>query len=90
MVRKLGGITLVEIKCGESVYRNTSQYGCVPDYYNGQLQHILAVTGLKSLDFWCYLPGRPELLVRVERDNNYIDRLLNAEFKFWKDVLRMA
>jgi len=84
------GNVVVEIKCGESVYRSTSQYGCVPDYYYGQLQHILAVTGLESLDFWCYLPRRPELLVPVKRDNNYIDRLLNTELEFWKDVLRMA
>jgi len=85
-----GGDVAVEIKCGESVYRNTSRFGCPPDYYYGQLQHILAVTGLESLDFWCYLPGCRELLVPVERDNNYIERLLDAEFKFWKGVLRMA
>jgi len=84
------GDVVVEIKCGESVYRNTSQSGCVPDYYYGQLQHILAVTGLQSLDFWCYLPHLPDLLVPVKRDNNYIERLLNLEFQFWKDVLRSA
>jgi len=84
------GDVVVEIKCGESVYRNTSQNGCAPDYYYGQLQHILAVTGLRSLDFWCYLPGLPDILVPVKRDNNYIERLLNLEFQFWKDVLRSA
>jgi len=84
------GDVVVEIKCGESVYRNTSQNGCVPDYYYGQLQHILAVTGLQSLDFWCYLPGLSDLLVPVKRDNNYIERLLNLEFQFWKNVLRSA
>jgi putative phage-type endonuclease len=84
-----GGL-VVEIKCGDSVYRQTAQSGCVPDCYYGQLQHILAVTGLESLDFWCYLPGRPELLVPVKRDDDYIDRLLKEEFKFWKDVLGIA
>ena len=54
---------VVEIKCGESVYRKTSGYGRVPHYYFGQLQHILAVTGLESIDFWCYLPGLPGVLV---------------------------
>jgi putative phage-type endonuclease len=84
------GDVVVEIKCGESVYRNTSQNGCAPDYYYGQLQHILAVTGLQSLDFWCYLPGLPDLLVPVKRDNNYIERMLRSESRFWKDVLSSA
>jgi putative phage-type endonuclease len=84
------GDSVVEIKCGESVYRKTSQYGCAPDYYYGQLQHILAVTGLQSIDFWCYLPGLPELLVPVQRDEKYIEELLKAEFEFWKDVQRGA
>jgi predicted phage-related endonuclease len=54
------------------------------------MQHILAVTGLASLDFWCYLPGCPELLLPVERDDAYIERLLNAELEFWNRVQRMA
>ena len=45
---------VVEIKCGASVYRSASEYGSVPSYYYGQIQHILAITGLASLDFWCY------------------------------------
>jgi len=79
---------VVEIKCGTSVYGKTAELGCVPDYYFGQLQHILAVTGLPSIDFWCYLPGRPELLVPVKRDDYYISRLLEAEHLFWMEVQR--
>lgn len=79
---------VVEIKCGDSVYAKTAASGCAPDYYYGQLQHILAVTGLPAIDFWCYLPGRPELLVPVKRDDKYIDRLLEAEFQFWAQVER--
>ena len=77
---------VVEIKCGDSVYRKTSDCGRPPDYYYGQLQHILAVTGLPAIDFWCYLPGLPELLVPVERDDAYIRRLLEAEFELWTAV----
>ena len=86
----VNGDAVVEIKCGDSVYRRVSQFRCVPDYYYGQLQHILAVTGLSSLDFWCYLPGRPELLLPVARDDAYIERLLNAEVEFWNRAQRMA
>ena len=78
---------IVEIKCGESVYRNTSQARQVPRYYFGQLQHILAITKLESIDFWCYLPNRPEVHVVVSRDENYIGKLLEAEYSFWVQVV---
>ena len=84
------GDAVVEIKCGRSVYRQVSQSGSVPDYYYGQLQHILAVTGLGSLDFWCYWPGCPELLVPVQRNNGYIERLLIRELEFWNQVKENA
>ncbi len=77
---------VVEIKCGESVYRKTAQSLRVPGYYMGQLQHILAVTNLEAIDFWCYLPKRPELHVVVPRDQTYIDKLLEVEYAFWVQV----
>ena len=80
--------SVVEIKCGQSVYRKASQSRSVPGYYYGQMQHILTVTGLDSLDFWCYWPGCSELLLPVERDNAYIERLLNKELEFWRLVQR--
>lgn len=83
-----GGSAVVEIKCGNSVYRKTSASGRVPDYYYGQLQHALAVTGLTSIDFWCYLPNCPEVLVTVDRNDDYIKRLLEAEYNFWQQVLK--
>jgi putative phage-type endonuclease len=78
--------SVVEIKCGESVYRKTALYNSVPDYYFGQLQHILAVTGFERIDFWCYLPNRPGLLINVDRDEDYIEQLLNRELEFWEKV----
>jgi putative phage-type endonuclease len=81
---------VVEIKCGQSAYRTTSQTGSVPDYYYGQMQHILAVTGLDSLDFWCYWPAYPALLIPVPRNVAYIERLLNKELEFWNHVQRNA
>lgn len=74
---------VVEIKCGESVYRKTALSRQVPPYYVGQLQHILAVTNLASIDFWCYLPGRPEVHLVVPRDENYITRLVEVGYTFW-------
>ena len=81
------GSTVVEIKCGESVYSKASTFREVPGYYYGQLQHILAVTNLQTIDFFCYLPEQPEVLLRVARDNIYIKRLLEAEYLFWQKIL---
>lgn len=79
--------TVVEIKCGESVYKQTASTGKVPQYYIGQLQHILAVTGLPSIDFFCYLPSRDPICVNVLRDAAYISKLISAEQTFWIKVL---
>ena len=78
------GNKVVEIKCGESVYRRTASSGQVPGYYVGQLQHILAITMLESLDFWCYLPGRRSICLRVDRNDKYIEKLLRSESQFWQ------
>jgi putative phage-type endonuclease len=81
------GSAVVEIKCGEGVYRKSSSFRKVPDYYIGQLQHILAVTDLQAIDFWCYLPDRPAVHLSVARDESYIERLLDAERSFWRQVV---
>ncbi len=80
------GRAVVEIKCGDSVHRKAAATGEVPGYYIGQLQHILAVTGLGHIDFFCYLPTRPHVRLRVERDESYIERLTAAERAFWQQV----
>ena len=77
---------VVEIKCGSSVYRHTAASGEPPGYYYGQLQHILAVTGYRSIDFWCYLPSRPGVHVCVPRSDDYIQRLIETEHAFWERV----
>lgn len=81
---------VVEIKCGQSAYRTAAQTRSVPDYYYGQMQHILAVTGFDSLDYWCYWPGCPPLLIPVARNVAYIERLLNKELEFWNLIQRVS
>ena len=81
------GTRAIEIKCGNSAYRHTAASGSPPDYYYGQLQHIMAVAGLASIDFWCYLPEYGGVLVQVQRNNEYIERMVLAEYEFWKQVI---
>ena len=81
------GNSVVEIKCGESVYKKTASSRQVPRYYVGQLQHILAVTELPQIDFFCWLPNLPEIHLRINRDDRYIARLLVAEQIFWQQLI---
>ena len=78
---------IVEIKCGERIYNSVKSNGKVPKEYVAQTQHILATTGLESLDFWCYEPGFNGIRIPVSRDEGYIDELLNKEQSFWTKVL---
>lgn len=86
LIASMDGITddcshIVEIKCGKSAYWQANK-GKVPSYYYGQLQHQLMITGLDSIDYWCYWPGYEGILQAVTRDEPYIRRLLQAEKEF--------
>ncbi len=76
------GARAVEIKCGQANHQRASAKGRPPSHHYAQLQHILAVTGLPVVDYWCFLPGRPGVRIEVPRDQPYILRLLAAEEAF--------
>lgn len=84
------GTHLVEIKCGQSVYKKTAQTGAPPGYYFGQLQHALAVTGLEVMDFLCFLPGVRPLHIVIRRNDAYIKRLIEAEERFFEQHLKLG
>jgi putative phage-type endonuclease len=76
------GERVVEIKCGLATYQAAAAKGRPPRRHYAQLQHILAVTGLPVIDYWCYVPSRPTLRLEVRRDEPYLERLLAAEEAF--------
>jgi putative phage-type endonuclease len=78
--------SVVEIKCGDSAYRK-AQHGEIPKYYYGQLQHILFITGLDVIDYWCYIRERDGVLLQVERDGSYISDVIRKGEEF-KEYLR--
>jgi len=90
LIASMDGITddydhIVEIKCGKSAYWQANK-AKVPSYYYGQLQHQLMITGLDSIDYWCYWPGYKGILQTVNRDEPYIGRLLRAEMEFMEKL----
>ena len=67
----------LEIKCPaqttQAGYWRDPQSG-VKKYYQ-QIQGCMWVTGRKWWDFFSYHPDMPHVLVRVERDEDYIEKL---------------
>ena len=86
IIASMDGITkdfthIVEIKCGQSAYWQANK-GIVPDYYYGQLQHQMMITGLKEVDYWCYWPDQKPILQNVKRDETYIKSMYKREKEF--------
>ena len=77
---------VVEIKCGEKVYRAANRDGKPPQCYYGQLQHILLITNLNEIDFFCHWPGEEDIRIRVKRDDDYISVMLAREEEFFRDL----
>ena len=67
----------LEVKCPaqttQAGYWRDKQSG-VKKYYQ-QIQGCMWVTGRKWWDFFSYHPDMPHVLVRVKRDQDYIDKL---------------
>ena len=77
---------VIEIKCGPSTFKEVHASRRIPTRYYAQVQHILAIVGLGSIDFWCYRPEIPAVLVVVERDDRYINELLQREAVVWASI----
>ena len=76
------GRSAVEIKVpGEATYR-LAVAGKVPEHYNAQLQHQMAVAGLQSIFYFCF-DGSTGIVLEIERNNDYIDTIYREEAEFW-------
>lgn len=76
---------VVEIKCPGAEDHSLALQGIVPPKYWPQVQHLLLVTGYPVLHYWSY-DGNDGCLVIVNRDEAYIQKLLDAEKHFWACV----
>lgn len=83
------GLRAVEIKCGKATYASVAAKRRPVRAHFVQLQHILTVTGLPAIDYWCYCPPHPPLRLEVPRDEAYIERLCAAEEVFWRRLAPM-
>ena len=66
----------IEIKCPlPHTHISYLREGVVPSKYIPQIQGCLWITGREWWDFMSYHPAMEDLIVRVERDNEYIKKL---------------
>ena len=77
---------LFEIKAGAKAYEHTKLTKSVPDYYVGQLQHMLMVTEMESLTYAVYRPDKALLTLVVYRNDSYIKRLRKKEIEFVREL----
>ena len=78
---------LFEIKAGLKAYEHTKLNKTVPDYYVGQLQHMLMVTEFESLTYAVYRPDKPLLTIEIYRNESYIKRLRKKEKEFVQELV---
>lgn len=88
----LDGINLshtlaVEIKCPGETDHSVALTGMIPEHYYAQLQHHMMCLGDEhwEMDYFSYRKGEG-VIVKVERDDRYIDEMVSRYKAFWKCV----
>ncbi len=76
------GKTAVEIKCPGNADHACAVSGSVPDHYLPQLQHQMYVCDLDKI-FYFSFDGFDGVTVEVSRDDEYINRMIEEEKKFY-------
>lgn len=85
----------IEIKCPKSPQIHLQRFlNGVPEEYVPQLQGFLWVTGRKWIDFVSYDPNTKEqfklLIIRVERDEQFIDNLASEVMLAELEVVKLV
>ena len=70
---------LVEIKTCKFPHQE------IPKHYYPQVQHQMAVTGIDHMFYFSY-DGKNGKILEVKRDEEYCEKMIKKEFKFWTNV----
>jgi len=73
---------IVKINCTDKAYKNAEKN----IFPKTQLQHLLMITGLEEIDYWCYLQNKKGILMTVSRDQRFISKLYKAEKEFAEKI----
>lgn len=80
------GNHIVEIKCPGPLDHAKAVAGHVPDHYYPQLQHQMTVCDLDSMYYFSF-DGYDGVIVEVERNFEYCEKMIEEERKFYKYLL---
>lgn len=82
----------VEIKAPNKIDHASALSGHLPEKYKCQCDHHLLVSGGRKLDYVSYNPNFPKheqyAVVSHQRDEDAIEKLFEAEKRFWEKVRR--
>lgn len=76
------GKILVEIKCPGEKDHAVALSGKVPDHYYPQLQHQMWVCDVQEMYYFSF-DGVDGVTVKVKRDDEYVEKMINEEYKFF-------
>jgi len=74
---------ILEIKCPGEKDHALAVAGKVPDHYYPQLQHQMWIAGT-CMAYYYSFDGMDGVIVKVNRDNEYIEKMVAEEFKFYE------
>ena len=82
------GPGILEVKTTSAYLADDWKDGQIPDSYNLQANHYMAVTGYEYAWFAVLIGGQKYHQVMIERDEELIDIIIELESKFWEQVKR--
>lgn len=74
--------SILEIKCPGEKDHAVAVAGMIPDHYFPQLQHQMYVSGVCVMYYFSF-DGVDGKIVKIKRDEDYIDKMLIEEKKFY-------
>ena len=78
--------SIVEIKCSGPKDHSVALQNRVPDHYYPQLQHQIYVAGVQMAYYFSF-DGIDGVIVKVKRDDDYIEKMLVEEKKFYECLM---
>jgi putative phage-type endonuclease len=93
MMVSLDGISIdekdiVEIKCTNKKNHELAKNGIIPGIYYPQVQHQISVCGVDSCHYFSF-DGHDGIIVLVERDDNFINEMIEKEYEFYKEMCEL-
>lgn len=86
LVKEDGNVGLLEVKTASSYVAKDWTDGLIPPSYYAQFQHYLRVIGLEWGYFAVLIGGNTYEERYVERDEKFINQIVEAEAMFWQRI----